>query len=386
MNIFLPIVLVVFSLNLLPNRFLDPEILRKTTEIIQNTQNTREATPSATPLPTPTPSPHATRGSVRQRPSPSPTANASAQFRFQRPLRTRQLKLSDRTVEIATREGKLQLIDRGVVAEIKEGILYGREKISSLRTRRPINVLPQDVKRKIPGAKSITLVDEAYPEYIVEKELKGTMFGFFPITRVLTHKIDAQTGELTKQDPPWWWKHLIRETTLILREGETCPINGPPFCESGTKCEYDIAGVVVTVTQGECRKFPHAVHGRIIVVTPEDEVLGLHTRIKNLPENVVLDIKTFFDKVGCPSTTVEVPMDTAGNFAMDDMPIGHYKIYSLITFTTLPDKAAPYNWKFTVNAGEESDTIDLTGQRYNDNNQIQVTGTGAGFGIPSCTP
>lgn len=364
----------------LPNiRILDPEKLRKTTEVIKDL---REATP------TPTLSPRATPRATAQLKRKQRVATQSAiqrskfsQFRFERAKDFQEVELAGRRIKIATREGRLKVIDRGVTALVEGGVLYDRGQLKSPK-KRPINILPGDVKKKIPGARDLKLIDEDNPKYQVTREIKGKIFGLVSVRSFLTHTVNAQTGAIIKQEKPWWWKRFVNETGIRLDEGEACPINGSDWCGTGLRCEItNPTGPGTIVPEdgpsiGICRLFPPAAHGKIFMVTPDGQAISLHKHVMNLDlvDEEILDIKTHFSsRPECGESEItEIPLDDQGNFLINGLAQGVYDIYSLITFGSHPDRPASYSWSFSINDGPEINLIDLTGADYNSNNQIRI--------------
>lgn len=302
-------------------------------------------------------------------------------------------EVSDRRVKIATKEGTLKIIDRGTVAESKIGIIHEKNVIRTKKSRKTVNILPSDVKKKIPGARKIALVDEVNPKYQVTTEIKGKIFGFIPVRRFLNHQVNAQKGKILWQDKPWWWKSFVKEVGIRLEEGEACPLDGPDWCGTGLRCETaNVTGPGTVVAEdgpnvGTCMLFPPAAHGRIFVLTPEGEKVSLHQHVMDLDigDDEILDIKTYFSShPECGSSKVtEVLLDDQGNFFMSDLAHGGYDIYSLITFASWPDRPAAYSWTFSVNDGPAVNLIDLEGASHNINNQIHILQSSASVPFPS---
>lgn len=288
----------------------------------------------------------------------------------------KRVAVAGRRIKIATDEGKTKLIDRGVTALVEGNIVF---------EKRPIKVLPSDVKKKIPGVKKISLIDDDNPKYLVSRELRGKIFGIIPVQNILTDEINAQTGKVTKQDKHWWWKVFVRETGISLDEGEACPLSSPDWCRAQLKCVVVQQGTVVPSDVGECRLYPAAVHGKIFVVTSEGQTISLHKRVKNLPNVEVFDIRTYFSsRPECGESQVtEISFDDQGNFLINDLPQGVYDIYSMITFASDPNHPVAHPWIFSVNDGSEVQSISLSGANYNENNQIRILKNASSLPLPS---
>lgn len=288
----------------------------------------------------------------------------------------KRVAVAGRRIKIATDEGKTKLIDRGVTALVEGNIVF---------EKRPIKVLPSDIKKKIPGVKKISLIDDDNPKYLVNRELKGKIFGIIPVQNILTDEINAQTGKVTKQDKHWWWKVFVRETGISLDEGEACPLSGPDWCRAQLRCAVVQPGTVVPSDVGECRLYPVAVHGKIFVVTSEGQTVSLHKRVKNLPNVEVFDIKTYFSShPECGGSQVtEISFDDQGNFLINDLPQGVYDIYSMITFASDRNHPVAHPWIFSVNDGSEVQSINLSGANYNENNQIRILKNGSSLPLLS---
>lgn len=302
-------------------------------------------------------------------------------LRFERAKDFQEVEVLDRRIKIATREGKTKIVDLGVTALVEGGLLYDKGQIKS-RKRRPINILPSDVKKKVPGARDLKLIDEDNPKYHVTREIKGKIFGMVPVGSFLTHKINAQTGEIIKQIKPWWWKRFVNEIGIMLDEGEACPFDGPDWCKQGLKCEPFLPVISDT---GMCRLFSPAVHGRIFVNHQALGEISVHEMVKDSIGTQLIDVKTYFDSTSCPDQTFEVSMDGIGNFSLNNISEDTYAIRT--TFRTSSDPNA-YNhqyWKFRVNEGPLGEKINLKGFSYNDNNQIRVVDDVGILAIP-CPP
>lgn len=287
----------------------------------------------------------------------------------------KRIAVGGRRIKIATDGGKTKLIDRGVTAFVEGNIVFEKQTV---------NVLPADAKKKIPGAKRISLTGGDKPKYLVNREVRGKIFGRIPVQRILTDEVNTQTGEVTKQERGWWWKVFVRETGIRVDEEEACSFSGPDWCGDGLRCEVVQQGTIVPSDVGECRLYPPTVHGNIFVVTSEGQKISLHKRVKNLPGVEVSDIKTYFSKrVECGESQVtEISPDDQGNFLVNDLLQGVYDIYSLITFASDPNHPVAHPWIFSVNEGSEVSSLNLNGTNYNENNQIRILKIGSFLPLP----
>lgn len=354
------------------------------------TSPTPAAQPTLTPKPTARPTPSPTPRKQRVATQSGTQRSKLPKLRLERVKDFQEVEVLDRRIKIATREGKTKIVDRGVTALVEGRLLYDERQIKS-RKRRPINILPSDVKQRVPGARDLKLIDEDDPKYQVTREIKGKIFGMVPVRSFLTHTVNAQTGAIIKQDKPWWWKRFVNEVGIRLDEGEACSLSGPDWCGSGLRCELtNPTGPGTVVPEdgpviGICRLFPPAFHGKAVIILDESGAqVPVDQHLKQVSPQIE-EIKFYLKytkRVCVGGRSVELPdieisLGPGGEFFMKDLRRGKYYILS-------QDNFSGWNmWTVSINGEEEIAVLDLTGARYNTYSVIDFLDAGSSLSLPS---
>ncbi len=112
---------------------------------------------------------------------------------------------------IKTKEGTKLEEDssKDVPVDIDLLLIYSKGKLVSGKNKKQIRVYPSDLKQKVDGISEVHLVDDENPKYVVNSKKDGRLFGLIPVSYDSTHIIDANNGNIIKEDAPWW-------TTLVM--------------------------------------------------------------------------------------------------------------------------------------------------------------------------
>ncbi len=303
------------------------------------------------------------------------------------------------SIRVETNEDNSSIIEHAsrIKVETTVPIIYDSGRLISGNSKRQINLLPSEIKRKIYGAEKIRLEDNKMPIYIVTSKRKEKLFGVIPVSVVTTYKIGAEDGKIIDTKKPFW-SFFSSEARITLDEGDACPLNlqYAPCRGAELICEATTQGTVAPTETGECRRFPPIVHGKMVfqwdsykefeefrqneVPFSEKQAYATYSdgRVEVplnkweewVKRNASYDIlKTYFRLVTNNNVTIEFTLDKDGYFEIPDIEQSSYNL--LLDYSTVDiDRIITMAWTFTVNDGPEGGIINLQGKAYNDFNKI----------------
>ncbi len=111
-------------------------------------------------------------------------------------------------VTIIHEKGKKIMKHGNVSVELKTEVIVEGNKIK-LRNGKVINVTPEEVKvkvqHKLERITKLELTEEnGEPVYVAEGEEEGKLLGFIQVKMKVRVKVDAENGEVIKEEKPWW--------------------------------------------------------------------------------------------------------------------------------------------------------------------------------------
>ena len=118
-----------------------------------------------------------------------------------------KVEVKKRNIEIEPTASGTAIIDGDIQAQGDIPLEYVGGMLKSGKSGKEIKVMPSELKTKTfkdTNLVDLELIDDGMPQYLAKSEKKGKFLGFIPTTVRREYWISAESGDITKENAPWW--------------------------------------------------------------------------------------------------------------------------------------------------------------------------------------
>ncbi len=118
-----------------------------------------------------------------------------------------KVEVKERNIEIEPTASGTAIIDGDIQAQGDIPLEYVGGMLKSSKSGKEIKVMPSELKNKTfkdTNLVDLELIDDGMPQYLAKSEKKGKFLGFIPTTVRREYWISAESGNIMKENAPWW--------------------------------------------------------------------------------------------------------------------------------------------------------------------------------------